>query len=165
MTAFLLAMQAAGLVTSIFSSQGKQKFIKLGQQLEQEQFSTNIQALRLESAESSLDEIKQLRQNISSQIAINAARGNRGGSSYWTQNESVKNFENDERKRRMNLLAKESNLRAAHVLSGFQTLQSESQLGQALTSEVLKTIPVSSLLSPSKNKSKNTDSGFSWGIE
>ena len=172
MTAFLLSMQAAGMVTSIFGAKSKQKFIKLGRQLEQEQFTSNLAAIKLQSAEASLDEMKQLRQNIGSQIVIQAARGNRGPSSIAGINESSRNFESDERTRRMNLLARESELRADHVLSGLHSLQSETQLGQSLTSSFLNSVQTTSLLKPEWFQStkgqqakawKNPDEQFSWG--
>lgn len=162
MTAFLLAMQAAGHVTSLFASNSQDKFIKLGRQLEQGQFSTNLEALRLQSSESSLDEMKQLRQNISSQIVVNAAKGNRGGSSYSGISKASNTFESDERSRRLNLLAKESELRANHVLSGLHSLESESQLGQSLTKDLFNTLPISSLLDyKSSNKKQASPYGGS----
>lgn len=172
MTAFLLAMQAAGLVSSLFGAKSQDQYIKLGRQLEQGQFETNLQALRLQSTESSLDEMKQLRQNIGSQIAIQATRGNRGGSSYAGINKSSANVESDERTRRMNLLAKESELRANHVLSGLHSLQSETQLGQSLTSSALNSLQTTSLLKPEWFKSSKSSENknqwinpeqFSWG--
>lgn len=174
MTAFLLSMQAAGLVSSLFSAHSKDKYIQLGRNLEQEQFTTNLQALKLQSADASLQEMKQLRQNIGTQIAVQAARGNRGGSSIAGINEASRNFESDERTRRMNLLAKESELRANHILSGLHSLQSETQLGQSLTSTFLNTLQTTSLLKPEwfnskssgtaqpKNQWVNPDN-FSWG--
>jgi len=172
MTAFLLSMQAAGLVSSAYGYKSQRKTIELGRKLEQEQFTTNLQALRLESAQASLDEMKQVRQNIGAQIVANAARGNRGGSSYLGIQESVSNFNNDERRRRLNLLAKESQLRAGQVLSGLHTLQSETQLGQSLFKDFLNTVPLSagldSLFRQSKKKSStnatsNTGGDFNWG--
>ena len=172
MTAFLLAMQAAGLVSSVFGASSQQEYIKLGRQLEQEQFSTNLQAIKLQNSEASLDEMKQLRQTIGSQIAIQAARGNRGATSYAGINQASTNFESDERTRRMNLLAKESQLRASHVLSGLHSLQSETQLGQSLTSTFLNSFQTSSLLKPEWFQSKKPTGNknqwinpeqFSWG--
>ena len=175
MTAFLLSMQAAGLVSSIFGAKSQQKYIQLGRKLEQEQYTTNLQALKLQSSEDSLAEMKQLRQNIGTQIATQAARGNRGGSSYAGINKSVNSFDSDERTRRMNLLAKESELRANHVLSGLHSLQSETQLGQSLTSTFLNSIQTTSLLKPEwfqgSKGSKTTapqkkwvnEENFSWG--
>lgn len=171
MTAFLLAMQAAGLVTSFFGAKSQQKTIALGRKLENAQFATNMEAIKLQSAEGSLAEIKDVRQNISSQIAVNAARGNRGGSSVAGINETARNFESDERTRRMNLLAKESELRAGHILSGLHTAQSETQLGQSLLKDVFNTIPVTSLLTPTKTKASSNNAGanagskpFNWGM-
>lgn len=171
MSAFLLSMQAAGLVTSLFGYKSQKQTIDMGRKLEQEQFSTNMQALRLESAQASLSEMKQVRQNIGSQIAINSARGNRGGSSYLSIAESSSNFENDERRRRMNLLAKESSLRSANILSGLHTTQSETQLGQNLLKDVFNTLPISAGIDSlfnnkkksSNNATSNTGGNFSWG--
>ena len=174
MSAFLLAMQAAGLVTSFFGAKSQAKTIALGRKLENAQFETNMEAIRLESAQSSVEELKQVRQNVSSQIAINAARGNRGASSVAGIDESTQAFAQDERTRRMNLLARESELRASHILSGLHTSQSESQLGQSLFKEVFNTLPVTSLLTPNSNKQtvKRASSiagtavvkSFNWGV-
>lgn len=174
MTAFLLAMQAAGMVTSIMNAHSKDKFIKLGRKLEQEQYTTNLASIKLQSSEASLDEMIELRQNIGSQIAIQTARGNRGGSVFsagTAKSESA--FNNDERTRRMNLLAKESELRANHVLSGLHSLQSESQLGQSLTKDLFNTLQTTSLLKPDMFQSKGSSApkakqwvnsdNFSWG--
>ncbi len=172
MSAFLLAMQAAGLITSIFGAKTQDKFIKIGRKLEQEQYTTNLQAIKLQSAEDSLAEMKQLRQNIGSQIATQAAKGNRGGVSYAGINASSNAFESDERTRRLNLLAKESELRANHVLSGLHSLQSESQLGQALTKQFFDTFQTSTLLGPFGDKKKAAagatnkwvdPDNFNWG--
>lgn len=170
MSAFLLSMQAAGLVTSFFGKKSQMNQIKLGRKLEQEQFTTNMAAIKLQSAEGSLDEMKLVRQNIGSQIAVNAARGNRN--TFGGINETTRNFENDERKRRMNLMAKESELRAGNILSGLHTSQSESQLGQSLMKDILNTLPISSGLDSifnsgkkkvSSSASANTGGTFSWG--
>lgn len=174
MTAFLLSMQAAGLVSSLFGAKSQKKYIQLGRKLEQEQYTTNLQALKLQSSEDSLTEMKQLRQNIGTQIATQAARGNRGGSSYAGISKSSATFDSDERSRRMNLLAKESELRANHVLSGLHSLQSETQLGQSVTSTFLNSIQTTSLLKPEwlQTKGSKTSSpqkkwvneeNFSWG--
>lgn len=172
MTAFLFSMQAAGVVSSIYGARSQQKFIRLGRQLQDEQFKTNLEALRLQTAEESLAEMKVLRKNIGTQIAVQAARGNRGPSSVAGINESSANFNADERTRRINLLTKESELRANNVLSGLHTLQSETRLGQNLTASILNTISTSSLLKPERSKTKTKAKGekkwinesmFSWG--
>lgn len=172
MSAFLLSMQAAGLVTSFFGAKSQSKTIALGRKLENAQFSTNMEAIKLESAKSSVAEMKQVQQNISSQIAVNAARGNRGASSYTGIDETTHAFAEDERTRRMNLLAKESELRAGNILSGLHTAQSETQLGQSLLKDIFNTIPASSLLSSATNKASNIGGkatasaakAFNWGV-
>lgn len=173
MSAFLLSMQAAGLVSSAFSYKNKMQTIETGRKLEQEQFTTNLQAIRLQSDQQSLNEIRQVRKNIGSQIAANAAMGRSGGSAYSGIAETSRSYNEDERTRRLNLLAKESELRAGNVLSGLHTLQSETQLGQALTSQILNTIPTTSLFDSVKNKSTasraaksagDTVGNFNWGI-
>lgn len=170
MSAFLLSMQAAGLVVSLFGAKSQQKTINLGRKLENAQFETNMEAVKLESAQGSLAEMKQVQQNISSQIAVNAARGNRGPSSIAGIDETVGVFKEDERNRRMNLLAKESELRAGNILSGLHTSQSETQLGQSLLKDAFNTLSVSSLLNSTQKKKSspwtNPDSGqvFNYGV-
>jgi hypothetical protein len=64
------------------------------------------------------------------------------------------------------LLSKEAQLRANNVLSGLHTAQSETQLGQSITSEIFNTLPVSSLFDYAfgKKKSNASESSFSWGV-
>jgi hypothetical protein len=167
-TAFLMSMQAAGLITSIWGAHNQEKFIKMGRQLEQEQFTTNLQAIKLQSASESLDEIKDLRKNIGSQMIMDAARGNRAGGSAWGITESVTAFESDERKRRLNLMASESQLRLGNVMSSLNILKSETELGQNLFKTTANTFATTSLfnLKPEPKKAKpwvNPDTGFSWG--
>lgn len=157
-TAFLAAMQAAGMVASIAGAKSQQKMIRLGRQLETEQLQTNLEAIRLESADASLRNMRQLRQNLANQIVQNAALGRRGSVGAMIQ--SSRNFDEDERARRLNLLARESQLRANNLLSGMHTLQSETQLGQSLTSGLINTLPVSSILSDVGGKVKE---GFGLG--
>ena len=138
----LLAFQAAGMVVDYRNTKNQQKMIQQGRQLEQASIETNLEAVRLDSSQASLAEMKQLRQNLGSQIAMQAARGNApgAGTSLVLQNESINTFNTDERTRRMNLLSKEANLRASNILSGLHSLQSETQLGQAMTSRFVNTI-------------------------
>jgi hypothetical protein len=141
----LLGMQAAGAIMDYRSMRSQQKLIGVGRQLEQAAYETNLEAIRLEADEASLQAMKDLRQNIGTQIVTQAARGTSTaqGSAQMLMTQSTSQFENDERKRRMNLMAKEANLRANNVLSGLHTLQSETQLGQAFTQRLLNQIPTS----------------------
>ncbi len=161
-TGFLLASQAAGMVLDYRNTASNQKLIQKGRQLEQAAIETNLEALKLESGEESLNEMKQLRQNLGTQMAIQAARGtsSSAGTAFVLSQESISSFNQDERTRRMNLIAKESQLRAQNVLSGLHTLQSETQLGQALTNRFVNTIPVSSAF----DEFRQTDLAKKWGF-
>jgi len=144
---FSLAMQAAGAVFSIKQMKNNKKMIQMGRQLEQASFETNMAAAAAEYAQSSLQAMQELRKNIGTQIAINAARGvqSSAGSASASIRESGQAFESDEKSRRMNLLAKENQLRANDVLSGLHTLQSETKLGQSLTNQLFNQLPISAL--------------------
>ena len=146
--AFLLAMMAGGAAISFIGSQSNIELIRQGRQLEQAALASNLEAIRAENAESSLEAIKELRQNVGSQVAINAARGvsSGAGSAAAANSESEANFANDEKLRRLNLLVKENELRAADVLSGLHTLTGETQIGQSLTNQIFNRLPISGLV-------------------
>lgn len=157
--AFLISMQAAGVVFSAIDTSKNLNLIRQGRELEQEAVNTNLEALRAQSSESSLEAIKQLRENVSNQIAQNSARGTASGagSAQSALQASEGNFGQDENTRRLNLLVKENELRAAGVLSGLHTLTSETKLGQSLTNQIFNNLPISSLskLFDSKSTTKN----------
>lgn len=152
--AFLLSMQAAGAIVSSVQASKSQKYIQMGRELENAALETNLEAIRAESAESSLQELKQLRKNVATQITMNAARGvaSGAGSAQTALQSSERNYLDDERIRRMNLLARESELRASNVLSGLHTLSSETMMGQSLTSKIFDTIPIAGLFEKFANK-------------
>lgn len=155
----LLAMQAAGTIVNLSSQRRSQKYIELGRTLEQAAIENNLDAIRLESTQSSLEEMQQLRKNIGSQIALNAARGTRSGagSAGIATQQSIRTFNQDERKRRLNLLSREADLRASNVLSGLHTLQSETRLGQKVTSDLLNNTLLSGKFQTQVNKFRKTD--------
>ncbi len=159
---FLLAMQAAGTVIDWKNTQDNIGLINKGRELENAQYQANLDAVRVESEEASLNEMKQLRQNIGTQIANNAAKGtsSASGTAQSLINSSMGAFNSDERTRRINLLTKESNLRAANVLSGLHTLQSETQLGQAFNQRLFDTLPIST----AANAFGKTKLGKQWGF-
>jgi hypothetical protein len=145
--AFLLSMTAAGALIPTIQAGQNQKLIKMGRELEQSAIETNLEALRAQSSQGSLEAIKQLRENVANQIAINAARGvsSGAGSGAGAIQKSESNFGQDEKTRRLNLMVKEGELRASNVLSGLHTLTSETQLGQSLTKQIFNNIPLSSI--------------------
>lgn len=140
--AFLLAMQAAGMIVDYIGQRGQIEMGRMGQKLEEAGIDANLSQTRLESADASLQAMKKLRQNLGSQAVLMAARGNSmAGSGAIIGNESIGNFQSDERTRRMNLLNKEAGLRAGKVLSGLHQLTSETQLGQSLTKRFFDKLP------------------------
>lgn len=146
MLPILLAAQAAGMVADYYSTQQQIKMSRIGTQLEQAQIGSNLEMTRLQTEQSSLQAMEDLRSTLGSQIAIQAARGTRSGvgSAAAISSKTVSNSNADERTRRMNLLAKEAELRASSVLSGMHQLTSETQLGQSMTKRLFGNLPGSS---------------------
>lgn len=166
---FLVSMMAAGAVTSLQQNKQQMKLIKTGRNLENAAFETNMAALQAETAQSSLESIQALRQNVAAQIVMNAARGNAsgGGSGASAINASNASFTADEKTRRLNLLSKEANLRANNVLSGLHTLQSETQLGQSLSNSIFNNAPATSLIEkfkPGEFLTKGIKKTFGFGL-
>lgn len=145
LTGMLLAMQAAGMIVDYTQTRRQQGLIKAGREIEQAQYEANLEALRAQTEQESLAAMQQLRSNIGTQIAVQAARGtsSAAGTAVSLRTASQSAFQQDERVRRMNLLAKEADLRAGNVLSGLHATASETQLGQAMTGRFLNMIPLS----------------------
>ncbi len=135
----LLAMQAAGMVTDWYATQQEKAMGRMGESLTQAAINSSIATSRAQAEDQSLIAMQKLRQTIGSQIAIQTARGTQAGvgSSLSIMKSSETSFNEDERARRMNLLANENNLRASSVMSSLNQLKSETQLGQKLSSDVL----------------------------
>lgn len=161
-TGFLMAMQAAGMIMDINETKKSQNMIRLGGEVEKAGIEANLESIKLESGQASLAEMQQLRQNLGSQIAMNAARGTStsAGSAMVQSQKSINAYNTDERTRRLNLLSKEANLRAQNTLSGLHTLQSETQLGQQLNKRLINELPVSS----SVDAFRNTKFAKQWGF-
>lgn len=143
----LLGMQAAGMIVDYTQTRRQQGLIKAGREIEQAQYEANLAALRAQTEQESLNSMQQLRQNIGTQIAVQAARGtsSAAGTAVSLRTASQQAYQQDERTRRMNLLAKEADLRAGNALSGLHATASETQLGQAMTGRFLNMIPLSSI--------------------
>jgi len=117
--ALLLSMQAGGMVVDWLGKQEQIRMGKMGAKLEQAGINQNIQLARLQSEDESLNAMRDLRKNLGTQAAMLAARGVRGGSSIFVTNESISNFNADERIRKINLMSNEAGLRAGKLLSSF----------------------------------------------
>lgn len=159
--AFLLSMSAAGIFSSVKGYQEQKGYLNIGRDLDKAALDANLEALRTQAGQESLSALHELSENISNQIVMNAARGTASGagSAQTALQKSESNFGKDEQTRRLNLLMKENNLRAGGILSAFQTLESETKLGQSLTSQIFNSIPFSSLAAKFKS-GKTNKSGF-----
>lgn len=143
--ALLLAMQAAGMVTDYMGARHQAQLMNMGMKVQQAGFEANLEQTRLESADASLQAMKSLRQNLGTQIAVFAARGTStsAGSAASILNESIGNFNADERVRRLNLLGKENQLRGSMVMTNLQNTSDVSKLWQGFASRTLNRFPSS----------------------
>lgn len=129
---FFISLQAAGSLLSWNDSKKRMDLMRQGNALDNAATQRNIEALALSAADESLNEMTALQRNLSTQLAVQAARGTgAGGSAASLASDSVRAASRDESKRRMNLLAKTTDLRAGKALSGLELLSSETKLGQA----------------------------------
>ncbi len=162
LTGILLGMQAAGMIVDYTQTRRQQGLIQAGREIEQAQYEANLESLRAQTEQESLFAMKQLRQNIGTQIAVQAARGtsSAAGTAATLRQTSMAAFSEDERVRRMNQLAKEADLRAGNVLSGLHALSSQTQLGQAMQQRFINLIPLSKMLYETDKKAK-----ASYGLE
>ena len=128
--ALLLAMQAAGMVVDYMGAKQQAEFSKMGLKLQQAGLEANLYQTRAETEDASLQAMKELRQNLGSQIAVNAARGTSSGagSSLSLFNESIGNFNADERMRRMNQLGRENELKAGGTIASLNQKSDNTKL-------------------------------------
>lgn len=143
--AFLLALQASGMVIDWLGTREQQRIADLGARVTQSGIEASIQQTRLESEDASLQAMKALRQQMGSQAAIFAARGTNpgAGSAFSLINESLSNFKSDERMRRMNLLGKENELKAGKTISKLNQAGSNTQLWNSFAQRSLQRFPTS----------------------
>lgn len=139
----LLAMQAAGMITDYLGAKSQQEMMNMGLKVQQAGLEANIEQTRLETANESLQGMINLRKTMGSQIAVMAARGTStgSGSALSLLNESVGNFNADERVRRLNAMGKENQLRANSVMSRLQNSSDISKLWQGFGTRTINRFP------------------------
>lgn len=138
--ALLLAMQAAGMVTDYLGVQRQQELGKYGAKLQQAAIDSQIEQNRLSAEDQSLQQLRQLRQSLGTQMAVFAARGTApgAGSAVLSTQNLVRNFNEDERMRRMNLLARESQLKAGKSISQLTQMGENSKLWRSFAQRSLQ---------------------------
>lgn len=143
--AFLLAMQASGMVIDYLGRQDQIRMGRMGAKLEQESINADIASSRLQYEENSLEAMKQLRQNMGTQAAMFAARGvNAGaGTAVLFGNESVGNFNSNERIRKLNLRTREAQLKAGVTMSKMHQRTNENKIWNEFRQNTINRIPTS----------------------
>lgn len=141
---FLIGMQAIGSVADGIGTYQQMKIMRQGAEIDKAQIENRLEQERLAASMAALDSMQQLRYNLATQSAIFAQRGQQAGAGTagTAVQTSVKNYRADERIRRMNLLTRESTLRAGQALAGLHTLTSETKMGQSLTRRIFNRLPV-----------------------
>lgn len=143
--ALLLAMQAGGMVIDYFGTQNQAELMEWGMNLQQEKIERNIQLLKIQTADESTKAMQDLRKNLGTQIAVNAARGTQSGagSAFSLFTESIGNFNSDERMRTINAMGAERNLRTESAMSRLKYESDVSQLWQGFASRSINRFPTS----------------------
>ena len=141
---FLLGMQAAGAIGDFVGTQAQMEVGRLGHEVDMAQLNTRLEEEQLAASQAALSGMQQLRQTLSYQHAVLAARGQAGtGSAGFAAQHAIDTQARDARLQRMNLLSREAQLRAHGALSGMHQLSSETQLGQAMSRRMFEQLPFS----------------------
>lgn len=140
---FMLALQASGMVVDWLGKNEQVRLGKMGNQVEQAGINSNIQTARLQAEDESLQSMKALRMNLGTQAAMLAAKGVGGasGASIYGTNESIGNFNADERMRRINQKSNEAALRAGSLISNLHQKTFESKTWGQFRQNVINNIP------------------------
>lgn len=141
--ALLLAMQAAGMVVDYIGTKNQAEMAKMGYKINQAGMEANLYQTRAETENASLQAMIELRKNLGSQIAVQAARGTStgAGSSLALFNESISNFSADERMRRINQLGRENEIRAGKTISSLNQQSENSKLWNSFSSRSMNRFP------------------------
>jgi len=140
--ALLLAMQAAGMIVDYMGTKHQEALNAMGQRVEEAGIESNINQIRLQAEDESLQALKSLRQNLGTQIATNASRGTLtgAGNALGFMTESLSESKSDERMRRLNLLGKENQLRAGIAMSRLNNMTSNTKLWQSFAQRSLNSV-------------------------
>lgn len=118
----LLASQAAGLATNLWATKRANQLDILGTKMQQRELDMRMQQEQLASSQESLMGMEKLRDVMSSQRAIFAARGQTGGgSNYFIGQNSVRAFNEDENARKLSLGFKQYYNKATQNLLGLES--------------------------------------------
>ena len=119
----------------------QRKLGRKGESAEQAAIDAQLAMTRTQSEDQALQNMINLRKNLGSQLAVQAARGtsSSAGSAFALQQESIGTFGRDEAARKLNLLSNETLLKNAKYMSTFNRLSAESQAKQKFFKNTLST--------------------------
>lgn len=164
--AFLLALQAAGMVIDYQSTKDQARLAASGEALNQAGVAANIATARLQYEDESAQAMKELRQNLGTQMAMQAARGVRSGagSAALISNESVGNYNADERLRKINALANENSLKAGGLMSSLNATAADKQRWNSFTQRTINKFPTSPSAYSQIAKGMSSSNNYGFGL-
>lgn len=141
--ALLLAMQAAGMVVDWLGSEDQAEKAEEAAEMQRIGIEANIRQNRIETEDSSLQALKNLRKNLGSQAALFAARGTKqgAGTAMTFMSQSISNFNSDERLRRINLFNTETALNVGMNISHLNQEANNSKIWQGFAQRSFNRIP------------------------
>lgn len=99
----LIAAQSAGIATNIWKTSQASKLAGVGADLDRRAIDLQMQQNALVSTQQAISNAQNFRDVIAAQNVQFATRGQTGGSAASLQNDSVREFNKDERTRKLNL--------------------------------------------------------------
>jgi len=141
--AFFLAAQAGGMIMDYMGTSNANAADQEAMRRQEEAINFSIATSRLQTEDASLQSMKELRQNLGTQAAIFAARGvsSASGVSILSSEESVSNFNADERMRRLNQVMNEKRQKAGLEIAKTETKAFKNKNWNAFGTRVINKIP------------------------
>lgn len=136
----LLAMQAAGMVTNMLGRHYQDQLSQIGAQLDQANIQNQILSTRLQTTQSAIVSMQNLRRTMATQNAIFAARGTAPGvgSALAISEDSQSAYGQDRQTQILNQYAKETALKSRQASSALGELATQQKLANKNREELSK---------------------------
>ena len=164
---FLLAMIASGVVMDYFGTEQQKKLGRIGEDTEQSAIDAQLAMTRAKYEEETLMGMENLRKNLGSQLAIQAARGNASyaGSAIALQQDSMESASKDQSARDLNLLSNETLLKNARYMSTVNRLSAESQAKQGFWKNTFNAAGQAAMTASNASSGKKASISSMYGPE
>ena len=162
----MLAAQGAGMIIDYMGRENQIELGRQGEAMQQQNISEQIQTSRLQTEDASLQAMKQLRMNLGTQAATLAARGIRSGAGTAALfgNESVGNFNADERIRKVNQRGNEAALKAGGMIASLHQQTAEANTWNEFRTNAINKIPTTPEAWDQISKGFSAESGYGFGL-